>query len=231
MQRIAFYLMATFAGMSFLATLAIAGNSSITLPVGTQLDVELTTTVSSKANQNGDPFLAQIETPVFAGGQEVIPAGSTLRGHIAFVKPAGRAKGKAEMRLVADNVVTKDGKREFSFKGGLASLASDSGVKKKDNEGTLEGASKDSKKDAEDAGIATAAGAGIGAMTAGGAGALYGAAIGAGAGLIYLIAKHHKPIVLNAGTELTFQLTTQGVESVAAKNTPISAPFICTTCQ
>ncbi|MGH9448673.1 MAG: hypothetical protein ACRD3O_23610, partial [Terriglobia bacterium] len=130
----------------------------------------------------------------------------------------------------ADNVVTKDGKQEFSFKGELADLSSASGVKK-DNEGTLQGSGKNTKKDAEDAGIATAAGAGAGAMAAGGAGALYGAGIGAAAGLIYLIAKHHKPVVLNAGTELTFQLTTPGTESKAARNTPISAPFICATCQ
>jgi hypothetical protein len=230
MQRTFAYFTTLLVGITVATALAIAGNLPLTLPVGTQLEVQLETTLSSKANQNGDPFLAQIENPVFAGGEEVIPAGSTLRGHVAFVKPAGRAKGKAAMRLVADEVVTKDGKQEFSFKGELANLSSDNGVKV-DNEGTLQGSGKNSKKDGEDAGIATAAGAGVGAMAAGGTGALYGAAIGAAAGIVYLVAKHHKPIVVSAGTELTFQLTTPGTESKATKNTPVSVPFICTTCQ
>jgi hypothetical protein len=221
------------AGITVSAVVATAGSiqPKLTLPVGTQVDVQLTTTISSSANQVGDPFVGQVENPIFAGGQEVIHAGSMLRGHIAFVKPAGRLRGKAEMRLVADDIVTKEGK-QFSFKADLASLSSDTGAtKKKDSEGTLQGAGKSTKKAAEDAGIATAAGAGVGGMSAGGTGALYGAGIGAVGGLIYALAKHHGNVVLNAGTELTFQLTTAGTESKASKNASISAPFVCSTCQ
>jgi hypothetical protein len=233
MQKIFLKFTAVLAGIVLPAALATAASTQpkVTLPAGTKIDVQLTTTLSSSANQVGDPFMAQVEDPVFAGGQEVIRAGSTLRGHIAFLKTAGRLRGKAEMRLVADDIITKNGK-EFSFKADLADLSSDAGAKKKkDDEGTLQGSGKSMKKAAEDAGIATAAGAGVGGMSAGGTGALYGAGIGALGGVIYALAKHHKDVTLNAGTELTFQLTTPGTQSTASKNTPISAPFVCATCQ
>jgi hypothetical protein len=231
MHRLFVRFVALLAGIMMSAVAGVsASQPKVTLPVGTQIDVQLTTTISSSANQVGDPFLAEVEDPVFAGGEEVISPGSTLRGHIAFLKPAGRLRGRAEMRLVADDIVTKNGK-QYSFKADLANLSSDSGVTKKNNEGTLEGSGKGSKKTAEDAGIATAAGAGIGGMSAGGTGALYGAGIGAVGGLIYALAKHNRNVVLSAGTGLTFQLTTTGPESKASKNNPISAPFVCATCQ
>lgn len=201
-----------------------------TLTVGTQIEVQLTTTLSSSANQVGDPFTAEVEDPIFADGQEVVPAGSTLRGHVAFVKPPGRLRGKAQMRLVGDYVVTKAGK-QFSFKADLADLSSEADAKKKDSEGTLQGSGKSVKKSAKNTGIATAAGAGVGAIAAGGTGAMYGAGIGVLAGVIQSLAKHHRDILLNAGTELTFQLTTAGTESKASKNTSTSAPFVCATCQ
>jgi hypothetical protein len=227
------YVVALLAGITIPAAAVAAPQTKVALPVGTQVDVQLTTTISSSANQTGDPFIAEIEDPVFAGGEEVISPGSTLRGHIAFLKTAGRLRGRAEMRLVADDIVTKNGK-QFSFKADLANLSSsDAGVikKKNDNEGTLEGSGKSIKNAAKDAGIATAAGAGVGTISAGGTGALYGAGVGAIGGLIYALAKHNRNLVLNAGTELTFQLTTSATESKASKNTPISAPFVCATCQ
>ncbi|HTV57176.1 MAG TPA: hypothetical protein VMI06_19950 [Terriglobia bacterium] len=232
MEKLSVRFIALLAGIMIPAVAAVsASQPKVTLAAGTQIDVQLTTTISTSANQQGDPFLAEVEDPVFAGGEEVISPGSTLRGHIAFLKPAGRLRGRAEMRLVADDIVTKNGK-QFSFKADLASLSSDAGVvKKKDDEGTLQGSGKGSKKTAEDAGIATAAGAGIGGISAGGTGALYGAGIGAVGGLIYALAKHNRNVVLSAGTELTFQLTTTGPESKASKNTLVSAPFVCATCQ
>lgn len=210
--------------------LAAASNSQVILPAGTSIDVELTSTISTSANQPGDPFTAQVEDPVFAHGQEVIPAGSMLRGHITFVKPPGRIHGKAEMRLVADAITTKDGK-QFTFAAQLASADSQNGATVKGDEGTLQGSGKDTKKGAEDTGIATAAGAGVGAIAAGGEGALYGAGIGALAGAIALIAKHHKNIVLHPGTALTFVLSSPATESKATASSAVSAPFICSNCR
>lgn len=229
------YLPATFAALltvvfSGVSLLAATAPSAPAIPSGTQLDVRLTTTLSSKANQQGDPFLAEIEQPIFAKGQEIVPAGSTLRGHVAFVLPPGRVKGKAEMRLVADSVITKAGK-QYVFSAQLADLTSDNGAKMKGHEGAIQGPGKSAKDAAKDSGIGAAIGAGVGAIGDGGTGALYGAGIGAAAMAIRTLAKHRKNVVLNAGTELTFVLTTPGTESAASKTSGVSAPFICATCK
>ncbi|MGH9377717.1 MAG: hypothetical protein ACRD1I_02845 [Terriglobia bacterium] len=225
-------IMIALAAFAWLASAIAVGASTPqpAIPSGAQIDVRLTTTLSSSANQQGDPFLAEVEQPIFAKGQEIVPAGSTLRGHVTFVKPPGRTKGKAEMRLIADSVITKDGK-QYVFAGQLGSLTSDNGVKMKGNEGTLEGPGKSAKDAAKDSGIGAAVGAGVGAIGDGGTGALYGAGIGAAAMAIRSLAKHHKNVVLNAGTELTFVLSTPGTESQSSKTTGVSAPFICASCK
>lgn len=210
-------------------SLAAATKPAVIIPAGTQIDVQLTTTLSSSANQQGDPFLAEVEQPVFAHGEEVIPAGSTLRGHVTFVRPPGRVKGKAEMRLVADSVTTKAGK-QFVFAAQLAKDNSQDGVKV-GSEGTVVGAGKSMKQAAKDSGIGAAAGAGIGAIADGGQGALYGAGIGAVALAIRSLAKHHKNVVLGAGTELTFVLTSPMTESHSKSTSGPSVPFICATCK
>jgi len=210
--------------------LAGAQTSQFTLPAGTRIDAQLTSTLSSAANQQGDPFTAKIEDPIFVKGIEAVPAGSTLRGHVAFVKPPGRAKGKAEMRLVADNIITPNGK-QYSLNAQLTNNDSANGVKVKGDEGTLQGPGKSKKQSAEETGIGAAAGAGVGAIADGGTGALYGAGIGALAGAIHALAKHHKDIVLHPGTELTFVLTSPATETKATKSSAISTPFVCTSCR
>lgn len=198
------------------------------LPVGTRVSVTLISTLSSSADHSGDTFTAQVEDPIFANGIEVVHAGSTLRGHVTFVKPPGRVKGKAEMRLLADAIVMKDG-HEYTFSGQLTDDAGSS-VKVNDSEGTIEGKGKSKTQAAKESGIGAAAGAGAGAIAAGGTGALYGAGIGAVAGLIHTLAKHHKDVVLQPGTELTFVLTSPGKIAAAgeAKGTPV--PFVCQSC-
>jgi hypothetical protein len=231
MRRTIHWMAAMAAAVLFASTLLSGASASQpVIPSGSQIDVKLTTTVSSSANQQGDPFLAEVEQPIFAGGQEIIHAGSTLRGHVAFVKPPGRAKGKAEMRLVADSIITKDGK-QYVFTGQLAGLTSDNGVKMNGKEGTLQGPGKSKKTAAKDSGIGAAVGAGVGALGDGGTGALYGAGIGAVAMAIRSLAKHHKDVVLEAGTDLTFVLTSPATESRGSKSAGADAPFVCAGCK
>lgn len=220
------FLLAILAGP---ALLAASGLPKPVLPAGTKINVQLITTLSSSADREGDIFTAEVEDPIFADGMEVIHAGSTLRGHVTFVKPPGRVKGKAEMRLVADSIVMKNG-REYSFTGQLTNGA-ESGVKVKGSEGTVQGPGKSKKGAAKDAGIGAAIGAGGGALAAGGTGALYGAGIGAVAALIHSLAKHHKNVVLQPGTPLVFVLTSPGKETKATHSNGTSAPFVCETCQ
>src|SRR5579862_8573521 len=74
-----------------------ADGDDIALPNGTELLVRLTTTLSSKGSEEGDPWLGKVEQPIFAGGQETVPEDSKVHGHVTFVKPPGRATGRGEL--------------------------------------------------------------------------------------------------------------------------------------
>jgi type IV secretion system protein VirB10 len=189
---------------AFLLSLAFSAEDSFTLPAGSTLQVRLITTVSTKGTENGDPWSGRVMEPVFAGGQEVIPTGSFVEGHVTYVKPPGRVKGKGEMRLVAETISTPNGATHYSVVASLQDAQGAPNAKVTDEEGTVKGPGKSTEGTAKEAGVGAAAGAGVGAIAHGGSGALYGAGAGALAGVIHALAKRHKDVTLPAGTELTF---------------------------
>src|SRR5712692_3535540 len=191
------------------------------IPAGTILRIRLDTTITSKTNKPGDTFAGVVKEPVVSGGTTVVPEGSIVSGHIAFIKPAGRIKGKALMRIVLDSVTTPDEKKYLlsstleDSKGGVCGNAAG------DDEGTIKGCGKSKKDAAKDAAIGGAIGASAGATVGmgqeidcryygncGGPGlggdVLYGAGIGAGTALIYSLLTHEKHVILLEGTHLTF---------------------------
>jgi hypothetical protein len=182
-----------------------ADNGDIALPSGTQLNVRLTNTLSTKGSEEGDPWAGKVEDPIYAAGQEVVPVDSTVHGRVTFLKPAGRTTGRGEMRLVAETISTPE-QGTFTIVARLQNAQDSTGTKVKDNEGTVEGPGKSAKSAAKEAGIGAAGGAVIGSMAHGGTGALYGMAIGAMAGVIHSMAKKHQGPLLPPGTELTFVL-------------------------
>jgi hypothetical protein len=192
-----------------------------TVSPGSIVRVRLDTTITSKTNKVGDTFEGTVAQDVLSGSEVVVPAGSKVNGHIAFVKPAGRIKAKAQMRVVLDSIVTPE---EQTI--ALSSTLEDSkggvcGQAASDEEGTIEGCGKSKKDAAKDSAMGAAIGAGAGAAVGTGqaiecryygncggpsmgADILYGAGIGAGTALIYNIFKHQKDILLIRGSELTF---------------------------
>jgi hypothetical protein len=201
--------------------LAPAEDKNPTLAAGTTLHLTLTTALSSKSNEDGDPFTAEVTEPVFSGGEELIPAGSTVEGRVSFVKPPGRATGKAEMRLTPEKIITKQG-LQFLISAALQD-AQGKGVTMKGNEGTLEGPGKSKKDTAKEAGIGAGAGAAVGAIADGGTGALYGMGIGAAAAVIHRVLKKHGQIVVPQGTELTYVVNR---DTVGQKASQEGAPLV-----
>jgi hypothetical protein len=185
--------------------LSWAAEGDIALPSGTQLIVKLTNTLSTKGSEEGDPWAGKVAEPIFAGGQEVVPVDSIVRGHVTFLKPAGRATGQGELRLVAETISVPD-QGTFTIVALLKNADDNTGSKVKDDEGTVEGPGKSVKSAAKEAGIGAAVGAGVGSIAHGGSGALYGMAIGAMAGVIHTVAKKHQGVLLPPGTEMTFTL-------------------------
>jgi len=198
--RIAGVLLAT---LMISGTLSAGGDDADTfiIPAGTTLDVELTSTISSKSNQTGDLFTGKINEPIIYHGEEVVPESSVVEGHITFIQPAGRVKGKAEMRLVLDTIKIPSGQK-YAIAASLKDTnAANVTVK---NEGTVEGPGKSAKSAAKEAGIGAGAGAAVGVLAAGGEGAMYGAAAGLIVGVVHTLAKHHGAAVLPAGSDVTF---------------------------
>ena len=196
-----------------ISTMSFAGDDAITLPAGTELQVELITTLSSKTNDTGDLWTGKVVEPIFGHGGEIVPDGSIVDGHITYVKGPGRVKGKGEMRLVADSISTPD-KSKYEI---VASLEDAKGGNVKDEEGTLQGPGKSKKGTEVETGVGAAAGAGVGAIAHGGTGALYGAGIGAMAGLAHGVLKKGKDIVVPQGTEMTFVISRDTI----AKKVPV----------
>jgi len=218
--------MGVLTALVYLSTSAFADQTKVpkealSIPAGSVLHMKLTTTLTSKTNKTGDPFTGQVTQPIVVDSKEVVPKYSQVEGHVAFVKPSKRIKGKAQMRLVIDRVVTPEEDKQFLLPSTLDDSNNAPCAHTKDEEGTLEGCGKSKKDAVKGAAIAGAIGAGAGATVGmgheiecqyygncGGPGMGtdigYGAAIGAGTALIYSLFKHEKDIILVQGTELTF---------------------------
>lgn len=205
----------------------------VTLPAGTTLRVRLTTTLTSKTNQTGDQFTGVVDQPIAENGTTIVPEGSQVTGHVAFVKPSKRIKGRAEMRIVLDSVMTPDDVT-YPLAASLEDMQGSPCAKTgSDDEGTIKGCGKSKKDAAKNAALGGAIGAGAGATVGmgqaidchyygncGGPGlggdVLYGAGIGAGTTLIYNLLKHEKEIILLQGTDLTFTVNRSVQASQAA---------------
>jgi hypothetical protein len=238
MKRSMWYIAACLlTGMVF-PTLTLGATGSVMIPAGSALHVRLTTTLTSKTNKSGDTFTGMVSQPIVVDGQEVVPSGSTVEGHVAFVKPSGRIKGKAEMRIVLDSILTPDDVK-FPMSAGIQDTHSGPCAQAgSDNEGTIKGCGKSKKTAAKDAaigaGVGAAGGLMVGLETRGGCSyygcwpgsgpgvgtdVMYGAGIGAGTALIYNLFRHEKDIILVQGTELVFVVNRSADAAAAAPQT------------
>ena len=114
----------------------------------------LTCTLTSKTSKAGDPFTGMVTTPIVVDGKEVISQGSTVEGHVAFVKQSGRVSGVAQMRVVLDDIITPDDMK-LALPAGLDDMNAGPCAKTNgDEEGTIKGCGKNKKDALKDAGIA-----------------------------------------------------------------------------
>lgn len=85
-----------------------AGNSSLNLDAGTQLQAVLKSTLDSKQAADGQQFLLKTTKDVKAQGQRVIKKGSTLVGHVVNAQGKAEGKGQSEMTLMIDGLQQGD---------------------------------------------------------------------------------------------------------------------------
>ena len=160
----------------------------ITIDQGTQLTVRLVDTIDSEKNQTGDTFHATLNTPLTANGEEVVPSGVDVAGHLVEVKSAGKFAGQSAVALQLDSI---------TFGGKTYNIQTDQYKKQGSSRG---------KNTAEKVGGGAAIGAIIGAIAGGGKGAAIGAAAGGGVGGGVQAATKGQQIKLPSETVLNFTL-------------------------
>jgi hypothetical protein len=160
----------------------------VTVDQGTQLSVRLVDPIDSEKNQTGQTFHATLNTPLTSDGEEVVPAGSDVVGHIAELKSAGKFAGQSVVVLQLDSITS--GGRTYN-------IQTDQYKKQGSSRG---------KNTAEKVGGGAAIGAIIGAIAGGGKGAAIGAAAGGGLGGGVQAATKSQQIKLPSETVLNFTL-------------------------
>jgi BON domain len=160
----------------------------VTIDQGTQLSIRLVDAIDSEKNQTGDTFHATLNTPLTADGEEVVPAGSEVAGHLVEVKSAGKFAGQSVVALQLDSITS--GGRTYN-------IQTDQYRKQGSSRG---------KNTAEKVGGGAALGAIIGALAGGGKGAAIGAAAGGGIGGGVQAATKSQQIKLPSETVLNFTL-------------------------
>jgi hypothetical protein len=187
--------------LGLMSAMALA-QTNLSLPAGTPLNVRLQKTLSTQTSKRGDNFTGYVTTPVVDHGRVVIPAGSTIEGHVTTVREHRRIKGKATIGIRPDAVVLPSGER-YPLNAVLVdtNLRDGSDV---NEEGQFKGPGHDGS-DLRDLLIGSGGGLGIGILSGGAKGGLIGAGIGATASGVYWLVKT-RSATLPAGTLLTMEL-------------------------
>jgi hypothetical protein len=155
---------------------------------GTQMTVRLVDTIDSEKNRTGDTFHATLNAPLTSDGEEVVPAGCDVTGHLVDVKSAGKFAGQSQVVMQLDSI-TAGGKTYNIQTDEYKKIASSRG-----------------KNTAEKVGGGALIGGIIGAIAGGGKGAAIGTAAGAGVGGGAQAASKSQQIKLPSETVLNFTL-------------------------
>jgi hypothetical protein len=151
------------------------------IPVGQEIDVRLQQPLSSASAKVEDRFETTTVVDVRQEGRVLIPAGSTVRGQITSVSPAGKIDRSGKLTMAFDRLTI--GGRNYEIRA-MATQAFES---------------KGIREEAGTVGAGGAVGAIVGGIIGGVRGALIGAAIGAGG---VIAATDGKDIELASGTVL-----------------------------
>jgi hypothetical protein len=162
--------------------------TKVTIEQGTQLTVRLVDGIDSEKNEAGQTFHATLNAPLTVDGEEIIPAGTDVTGHIADLKSAGKFAGQSLVVLQLDSI--NAGSNTYNIQ---------------TDQYRKEGSSR-GKNTAEKVGAGAVVGAVLGGILGGGKGAAIGGAAGAGAGGGVQAASKSQQIKLPPETVLNFTL-------------------------
>jgi hypothetical protein len=136
----------------------------VVAPAGSVLRVRLDQTLDTERSRPGDHFTGVLDSPVVADGNEVLPKGTIIQGHVLGAHASGRLKGRAILSLALDTC---------QWNGRTFSVTTDTVART---------SSRHEKRNWTLIGGGSGTGALVGGLVAGPAGALIGAGSGAAAG-------------------------------------------------
>jgi hypothetical protein len=160
-----------------------------TLPAGTTIPVRTTAEISTKTVSNGSVFEALLERDLVVDETTLAKAGSRVTCVVVAADKGGKVKGVASLSVAARSIAGVNGNT-------LAIRTDSYAVDAKSTAG----------KDAKRTGIATGAGAVIGAIAGGGKGAAIGAGAGAAAGVGATLATRGDAAIIPGETLIEFHL-------------------------
>jgi hypothetical protein len=185
-------------------------STGTTLPANTYFRLRMNEEISSERARIGDRFTAEVQTPVYHGSKEVVPAGSIVSGKVTSVIRA-QGKGKPGSFGVTFTGIKLPGRSIQLINGSLAELV-DKNSASIDEEGRLKGGSAQ-KRNIVFIGGGAAGGALIGSIIGGGKGGAIGAAAGGGAGVIASLLKKGNEAKVSRGTEVGMVLNRSAIIS------------------
>ena len=160
----------------------------VSIPAGTELPLELLTSVSSETSTVESEVRARLTRDIDVDGTTALPSGTTLTGVITEAERAGKVKGRSRLAFRFT---------EAEVRGTPERLQTNAIV--------LVGEAS-TKSDAAKIGGGAVAGAVIGGLLGGGKGAASGAAIGGGAGTGVVLATRGKDVERESGASVTATL-------------------------
>ncbi|HTM42030.1 MAG TPA: hypothetical protein VL177_14015 [Terriglobales bacterium] len=183
--------------------LSLPAMAQSALSPGTPVYIKLQSTLATFMNKAGDQFWGTVTQPVMESGRVVIPAGSTVMGHLTRVSEPRRITGKPTIGLHPDSVTLPNGAR-YALSAVLVdtSLRDGSDV---NEEGQFKGSGHD-RHDTRETAIGGGAGVVMGALLGGAEGGLIGAGAGVAATTAHWLYKR-RSATLAAGTVLIFEIT------------------------
>jgi len=115
-----FTMTATMVAAGLVGGLAMAQQAARTVPVGTQLDLLLSTELTSETAKADDRFEASTIADFKQNGQVVIPAGAIAHGFVGSVRAATRANHQGQLTLSFDELLV--GEQSFKLRGSVVSV-------------------------------------------------------------------------------------------------------------
>ncbi len=178
----------------------------ITVPVDTEILLQLKNVIDTKSAHAGDGVYCQTTFPVVIDNVIVIPAGTYVKGEITKVQRAGRISGRAEILFHFNSVIFPSG-YTVDMPGTLHGDPGTTKAKIADDEGTVKTDGHDKVKQLPEVGRDAAYGSVGGAIATGTVnGARIGGGIGAAAGLATMLLTRGSDVRIEPGAALTMRL-------------------------